>query len=49
MALRLIKDLYKYKQSPYFDKLCKQDRKQLGKAYRHWVKGLISNKEVMIW
>lgn len=38
MAIRMIKDLYKYKQSPYKDKLNKKDRAAMQRAIRHYSK-----------
>jgi hypothetical protein len=45
MAIRMIKDLYRYKQSPYFDKLNKKDRVAMQRAIRHYSKIIICKNE----
>ena len=47
MAVSVKRDLFKYKQSPYYEPVTKTERKSIQRALRHYIKQAISN--VLNW
>ena len=45
MSVRVIKDLFKYKQSPYYEKENKDSRTKIQRVLRHSDKMLVQNEE----
>ena len=43
MAVSIKRDLFKYKQSPYYEPVTKTERKSIQRALRHYIKQAISN------